>query len=28
VLQLPGGEFAGSGDIVDWAKSNAPSPGA
>ena len=29
VLQLPSGEFiTGSGDIVDWAKSNAPSPGA
>ena len=29
VLQLPSGEFVtGSGDIVDWAKSNAPSPGA
>ena len=27
-LQLPGGEFVtGSGDIVDWAKSNAPASG-
>ena len=28
VLELPDGEFmTGSGDIVDWAKSNAPASG-